>query len=633
MNSLQDLNSFGNTAIVYQTDDTGNIVLSTPVNIDFEMPDYTNRFQWPNGVELLQIGNVSNNNYYTIDLGTVNPGIANANLAVSWTSLPAGFEITRSGYQGNTGTYQYQIKGPLTTTNWNAVKNPTVQLGNTYNFTTQVFSGNVFVDSGNTASFLVNMSWPTDFINSSYNEDSISNIGSIASISSTAVGKIYQAELRQDPVIGNIILGNVYYGGTAVLTGDKSTINADLNSLQFLGDANTFANTTVYCSIKQITNGIQLAQDYPVQLTSTGNLYDPELIGGFKILDSSGNYASNALANTAVTQTYTNKLPYLDAIGVGAAGTGNAVGNITVTWIDNGSIGGGSDLVYSIGNVIDISPNAVSLGNRYQNYFKLIGYTNPLQFYEANMRATVTATSNRAVAPQSVSQSYFCQIHRDSLLFSGTQNGYVPDNLVPGRWNQGRQGVTLYTVDLPRSVANNRVTMTSNSNVSVDYLHYPSFGNQAKTAVLGNIFITTSENTGADVTITVDTATGNAALTNSDEQAFWTQFAGNITIGGTTVFSKTANSNVATVSNTVVLTTALSTTAWNSTAVANIAISQTYSMNTTPYWNRNGSDWISVSLPISLTSVVPNNVTGTPNVAVNFGVTERETFVSSWTRI
>jgi hypothetical protein len=175
--------------------------------------------------------------------------------------------------------------------------------------------------------------------------------------------------------------------------------------------------------------------------------------------------------------------------------------------------------------------------------------------------------------------------------------------------------------------------MTSNSNVSVDYLHYPSFGNQAKTAVLGNIFIESSENTGADVTITVDTATGNAALTNSVEQAFWTQFAGNITIGGTTVFSKTANSNVATVSNTVVLTTALSTTAWNSTAVANIAISQTYSMNTTPYWNRNGSDWISVRLPISLTSVVPNNVTGTPNVAVNFGVTEREGFVSSWTRI
>ena len=448
MNSLQDLNGYSNSAIVYQTTATGNVVISTPVNQRIEMPDFTNRFSWPVGMEMLQTGNVGNTNYYTISM-PINPGLANVAQAVTWNNLPNTFTITRQGYVANTNTYDYQIRGPLTTTNWNLVKSPVIQLGNTYNYGNTVMTANVYINAGNTASHTVTLTFPFDVDNSSlsYTEDILGNINAF-SISSQQVNKIYQVNIQQNPVVGNIIIGNTYYGGQVTLTGNKTSVNASLANLQFLGNAKGTANTTLFYSQQQVTNGIQQARNYPVPLNSTGDLLDPVISGGFRLLDTSGNYTSTA--NVTSTDFYYNRFPYFEVQGNGIAGTGNTVSNVNVNFTTAGSG------IYTIGNVVTITPNAFSTGKRYQNYYAMIGFVDAGPGTgEENYSATVTATTT---GNQTSTRTFTAFLHSDDADLAVTQTDYAALSGVTYR--QGRKDSTLYTVDLPWTLANSRFTLT-----------------------------------------------------------------------------------------------------------------------------------------------------------------------------
>lgn len=623
MNSLQDLNGYSNSAIVYQTTATGNVVISTPVNLAFEMPDFTNRWSWPVGIEMLQTGNVGNTNFYTISM-PIDPGLANVAQAVTWPNLPNTFSITRSGYTANTGTYDYQIKGPMTTTNWNLVKSPVIQLGNLFNFSNQVMTANVYINAGNTASHTVTLSFPFDVDNpsQSYTEDVLSNINTF-SVSSTQVNKIYQVNIQQNPVVGNIILGNTSYGGQITLTGNKTNVNASLANLQFLGNANGSANTTLFYSQQQVTNGVQQARAYPVPLNSTGDLFDTVISGGFRLLDAAGNYTSTA--NVSSTDFYYNKFPYFEVQGNGVSGTGNTVSNVNVAFNIPGSIE--STGIYRIGNVVTITPNAFSTGVRYQNYYAMIGFVDPGPgTAEEDYSALVTATTTGS---QTSTRTFTARKFSDSAEIDSTQPGYV---FTGGAYKQGRQGAFLYTVDLPRVLTGNRFTLSSNSSIALNNRHYPDFGFQTKTLAVAVVRITRDGNSGQDINYNLSSNTFSPAL-NASNQAFWQSLNINIGIGNTTILNKANGTNTITTVNTVANVTSLvSATAWNTPQVTNIPIALSLGNVSTAYFNTDTDEWISLSMNITPTSISSNLQYG-PNFAPQPGNGTPRRFQSSWTRI
>ena len=624
MNSLQDLNGFSNTAIVYQTAATGNVVISTPVNTTQMMPDYTNKFEWPVGMEVLQTGNVANVNYYTISM-PVDPGLANVSQAVSWPNLPNTFTITRSGYVSNTGTYDYQVKGPITTTNWNLIKSPVIQMGNTYNLSNTVMSANVYINSGNTASHTMTLYFPYDVAGSptlSYQEDVIANLPGFSVSTNADATKIYQCTVTQDPVIGNLIIGNTYYGGEVTVTGNLSVVNTALANLQFLGNANSFANTTLYYNQKQVTNGIQQARDYPVALNSTGDFFDAPISGGFRLLDSSGNYTSTA--NVTSTDFYYNQFPYFEAVGNGKAGTGNTVSNVAVSFPNPA----GWDQIYTIGNVITITPNAFSTGNRYQNYYAMIGFVDPgPATAEQSWTAVVTATTT---GNQVSSRTFTAFKYSDDADFTSSQTDYAA--LSGTTYRQGRRDTTLYTVDLPWTQANTTFTLTSSSNVQVNVRHYPSFGYEKKELDVGPFIFFELENLGV-VNYNLDTNTFSPAL-NAGKQAFWDSISLNISLGNTTILSKAnGTSSVSTVASVANITALCSATTWGNAQTINIPLTQSMGNVSSTYFTSGGASWISITIPM-----VPRSIDTTlqygPNFAPAYGNSgSARNFASFWSRI
>lgn len=621
MNSLQDLNGYSNTAIVYQTANTGNVIISTAVNQTLEMPDYTNRFSWPVGVEVLTTGNVANTSTYTISLGTVDPGLANVAQAVTWSNLPNTFSITKSGYDAPSNEYLYQVQGPMTTANWNKIKSPVIQLGNTYNFANVVYSANVFVSAGNTANYTVTVSWPFDVPTPAvitYQEDILSDISDFQ-ITSTQTNKIYQVTIEQDPVIGNIIIGNTYYGGQVTLNGNKTTVNNELANLRFLGNANSYANTTLYYSQKQITNGIQQAKDYPVALNSTGDLYDPTAFGGFRVLDSSGNYTDTS--NVTIRNVYWNDFVYFEAGGMGVVGTGNTVSNVTVNFTDTG------DEILTA-NVITVTPDAYSSGKRYQNYYAVTGWTQPgPSGAEESWAATVTATTTGL---QPVTTNYQCFKYVDTSVLTNSQSDYAQQSSTSYR--QGRQGLTLYTVDLPASVANGRVTWSNASNIQIDYKHYPDFGYDTKTIIVGPVISFFVDVPFASVKgYNLDTNTWSPAL-NATEQAYWDDMVINLSVAGQSVLVKSSGTATPSIRNkTVDITNQLSETSWGNAVTGNVSISQSYQGNSSA-WSST-YDRMEAHIPITTTSVNIGGAYYGPNFTPSYGNVDTATFVSYWTKI
>lgn len=624
MNSLKDLNGYSNTAIVYQTANTANVVISTPVNQTLVMPDYTNKFEWPVGMEVLQTGNVGNVNYYTISM-PVNPGLANVAQAVTWPNLPNTFTITRQGYIGNTNTYDYQVKGPITTTNWNLIKSPVIQLGNLYNYGNTVMSANVYINAGNTATHTLTLHFPFDVPilggPLTYQEDVLTDLDSFGVSPYADQTKVYQVSIEQDPVVGNLIIGNTYYGGELVLTGNANSINNSLANLQFLGNANSFANTTLYYSQKQVTNGIQQAWDYPVTLNSTGDFFDAPISGGFRLLDASGNYTSTA--NVTSTDFYYNKFVYFEAVGNGKSGTGNTVSNVTVNFTNPV----GWDEIYTIGNVVTITPNAFSTGLRYQNYYALTGFTNPgPSVSEQTWTAVVSATTTGS---QVSTRTFTARKFADAAAVDSTQTDYV---LNSGTYKQGRQGPNLWTVDLPYTLANSRFTLTSNSNVEISTRHYPDFGYQNKTLIAGPVLTISRDDESQNLNYNLATGTFSPSL-NANNQAFWERISLNITLGNVTILSKAnGTSSVTTVNQVANITANCSATEWNTPQVVNIPLSQTVGNVSGQYFTIPDNNWISITIPITPTSVSTNLQFG-PNYAPVYGNATAKNFLSAWSRI
>lgn len=634
MNSLQDLNGFSNTAIVYQTAATGNVVISTPVNTTQMMPDYTNKFEWPVGMEVLQTGNVANVNYYTISM-PVDPGLANVSQAVSWPNLPNTFTITRSGYVSNTGTYDYQVKGPITTTNWNLIKSPVIQLGNSYNYSNTVMTANVYINAGNTASHTMTLYFPYDIITIppglTYQEDILSNLPSFGVSTNADPNKIYQCTVRQDPMVGNLIIDGTSYGNLLVLTGNANVVNASLANLQFLGNANSFANTTLYYSQKQVSNGIQQARDYPVPLNSTGDLYDAPISGGFQVMSANGLY--NGTSNVSNFTCYYNQLIYFEAIGNGKSGTGNTISNVTVTFTQGGGV---NDEIYTIGNVVTVTPNAVSTGRRVQNYYALQGYFEPApsgapSAVDKSWAATVTATTTGG---QVSSRSFTALKYADTNAFNASQSpGFTQIGGTGVRFGQGRKDNILYTVDLPYTQVGNTFTLSSNSNVRTTVQHYPAFGYQYKTLNIDQVVSIETESLGK-LNYNLSTGTFSPAL-NANAQAFWNTIAVDIRLGGTIILKKDSGTSSVTNATTIAnITGLLSATSWGNAQSANISLTQSISNVPSQYFTSSSSNsWISITLPIQPTAAVTTGLLG-PNITPYNGYSGPErSFESYWTRI
>lgn len=634
MNSLKDLNGFSNTAIVYQTANTGNVVISTPVNTTQMMPDYTNKFEWPVGMEVLQTGNVANVNYYTISM-PVSPGLANVSQAVSWPNLPNTFTITRSGYVANTGTYDYQVKGPITTTNWNLIKSPVIQLANNYNYANTVMTANVYINAGNTASHTMTLYFPYDIITIppglTYQEDILSSLPSFGVSTNTDPDKIYQCTVRQDPMIGNLIIDGTSYGNLVVVTGNANVVNAALGNLQFLGNANSFANTTLYYSQKQVSNGIQQAWDQPVPLNSTGDLYDAPISGGFQVMSANGLY--NGTSNVSNFTCYYNQLIYFEAIGNGKSGTGNTISNVTVAFTQGGGV---NDEIYTIGNVVTVTPNAFSTGSRVQNYYALQGYFEPApsgapSAVDESWAATATATTTGG---QVTSRSFTALKYADANAFRSSQSpSYTPIGGTGTRFGQGRKDTILYTVDLPNTQVGNTFTLSSNSNVSIDVRHYPSFGYQYKTLNIDQIVSIETESLG-ELNYNLSSGTFSPAL-NTNAQAFWDTIGIDIRLGGTIILRKNSGTsaviNATTIAN---ITGLLSETSWGNAQQSNISLTQTISDVPSQYFTAaSGNSWISVTLPIQPTAAVTTGLLG-PNITPYNGYSGPErSFESYWTKL
>jgi hypothetical protein len=94
-------------------------------------------------------------------------------------------------------------------------------------------------------------------------------------------GKTYTWSLTQNPVIGNLQLGNTNRGSNVTFVGNSQIdINTALNGLNFLGDLDQVSNSNMFLNITR-SDSLEIASNVRVALQSAGNLYDPVITRNF----------------------------------------------------------------------------------------------------------------------------------------------------------------------------------------------------------------------------------------------------------------------------------------------------------------------------------------------------------------
>lgn len=237
--------------------------------------------------------------------GTIQSDIATLTVPAGWSSdtgriyrnFSAVNDVTTMATQvASAQSLQFALK-PDYATAWSLYR--AIGIGSTTSNGTSFTGGTVYTDP--MAVTITNSPEYTVPASLTYEEDNNLTFSGFA-VSDAATGKNYTVSTILDSIaIGNLWFGNINYSGNVTLSGDKTTLTSQLNTIQFRPVANGSASGTIYYSQTQTTDNIVQASNVVIPLNSTGDIPEP-VINGWA-LSSVGN--DNRRSGFALQQTIT----------------------------------------------------------------------------------------------------------------------------------------------------------------------------------------------------------------------------------------------------------------------------------------------------------------------------------------
>jgi len=328
MNSLQQLNGFANTIVVYQDERPYSGTFGNTTNQSVQVGQ-GGWFIAPTGIQILDLVSAPNLTY-SVNLSAV---YSAANIVFTWPTV--------SGTTTTSGNGIYAVTGINTLEKWALITSPNVSLGNVLFQSNFSFSSNLADGAGNL--FVWNTAATINPLTSivtsyTYAEDLASNLSLAITDSNNSPSNSYTLVFSQtSPSVGSnagrFISNGVYgnYGDNLTLTGTKSSINNTVVAYDPPPDY-TSAITLNYAATKYIGNvantsvtGVTINMTNSTnhnEYSSTGNLGSIVIregrsyLNGFGILDQEDYPGERTyqiqflVANTQIGRIYYNGISY-----------------------------------------------------------------------------------------------------------------------------------------------------------------------------------------------------------------------------------------------------------------------------------------------------------------------------------
>lgn len=142
MNSIEQLNGFGNTSVLYFDNDANTSFTLSAITSPVYLVKRTGETQvrMTPGVNVTSANVVPLASTYTIDT-------KDTPITVTWDGLPLQYFSS-----SKPSTNAYRVTGPMTVGNWDAIGDPLINFPANYR-TPQLMTGNLYMDAGNVATF------------------------------------------------------------------------------------------------------------------------------------------------------------------------------------------------------------------------------------------------------------------------------------------------------------------------------------------------------------------------------------------------------------------------------------------------------------------------------------------------
>lgn len=544
MNSLQELNGWSAGSIEF-TDDRGTSVTFSGSPVDQTVwVDSNNSATLTVGSTVTEVISSPNNAYFQVDTRYTDQNGNPAYATVTWPS-PLPGDLVQSFFDNGAGPIAgvYKLTGTITKAIWDQIKEPTITYPDDHHTTNlNAVSSKIWWSDSDTQSWSTAVRWqynPPYVV--SYEEDNDKILKSTGTwVTEETPGKDYSVTLTMTDAIGNLRYSGSL-ANTHTITGNATTINSALTTVEFVPTQDSFANGNIRYDQTQTTDAITQASDVTIQLQSTGNLYDPVIDINYYLL--SGN-SFTYTGNVAQTDVYwsPNVYPYCDVTSTGLSGD-DAIDTFSVTTATVGL--GGHLFGTSTANIANVSQTD-AYGNtffsadgnsrnvRFLNFYEHAGYV-PDNFDDfasqpspGDHSYTVSVTS-ATVRGQSQSENQTLKVYSDfiNLPHNPSQSNYNNDDWqwwpTGSFYRRGTNGATTYVQDLSFTTSGNVSTAEATANISVDVRHYPQFSYEQKALIIKQLTLEVSGDETRNIVYdpTANTFSYSSGSTSYTAQEVW----------------------------------------------------------------------------------------------------------------
>jgi hypothetical protein len=261
------------------------------------------------------------------------------------------------------------------------------------------------------------------------------------------------------------------------------------------------------------------------------------------VLDASGGYTATEITN-GFNSIYWNKFPYLEVVaeGDGTSGSRNSIASLTLTTLNAGSEFSNTILSAAGRNTTPqvLTPPTGGLKSRYLNFYENLDPTFNSFIGGAargSYRVTATTTSGRTLTQDTVLRRWNNEASVPGL---GVTAGDQQPN-----WTRSGATTTVFRgdTDTRGTVASDRLTFVSeDTSILLNYRQNSTTGFDTTKVVVPNLFFGILS---ARYSWDFETGTGSIIIDNTpglSALGIWTDLAFDISIAGTTRYTKTSGS-------------------------------------------------------------------------------------------